>query len=187
MSNNTKLGRTQARSRRGSVTERRAGRRPIGTKWISAFLALGIVVLAGGGIFAATRPTWHPSAAETMASAKRAAAQADSASAATHRAIAAPLATQSHVTLLGTGRALATMPLRTHGSSTQAHASSSITYTVKPGDTLSGIAEWFKLHGYGRLYNANQSVIGSNPNLIIPGERVTISHGAMSLHHSAGA
>ena len=64
---------------------------------------------------------------------------------------------------------------------TKSPARSSITYTVKAGDTLSGIAEWFTLHGYGALYNANRAVIGSNPNLIFPGERVTITNGVMKL------
>ena len=66
------------------------------------------------------------------------------------------------------------------------HATGTITYTVKPGDTLSGIAEWFSLHGYGALYAANISVIGSNPNLIIPGERITISHGVLKLSGTRG-
>ena len=57
----------------------------------------------------------------------------------------------------------------------------SITYTVKAGDTLSAIAQWFKLHGYGALYTANWAVIGSNPNLIFPGERITITDGVMKL------
>ena len=65
--------------------------------------------------------------------------------------------------------------------STKPPAESSITYTVKAGDTLSGIARWFKLHGYGALYTANWAVIGSNPNLIIPGERITITNGVMKL------
>lgn len=56
-----------------------------------------------------------------------------------------------------------------------------VTYVVKHGDTLSGIAEWFKLHGYGDLYSANIAQIGSNPNLIIPGERITISGTAMTI------
>ncbi len=63
----------------------------------------------------------------------------------------------------------------------KSHAASSVTYTVKAGDTLSGIAEWFKLHGYGALYAANEAVIGSNPNLIFPGERITIAKGVMKL------
>lgn len=63
----------------------------------------------------------------------------------------------------------------------KSRAASSVTYTVKAGDTLSGIAEWFKLHGYGALYAANEAVIGSNPNLIVPGERITIIKGVMKL------
>jgi nucleoid-associated protein YgaU len=65
----------------------------------------------------------------------------------------------------------------------QSGAHSSVTYTVRPGDTLSGIAEWFKLRGYGALYAANVAVIGSNPNLINPGERITIADGVMKLSH----
>ena len=57
----------------------------------------------------------------------------------------------------------------------------SVTYVVKHGDTLSGIADWFKLHGYGDLYSANIAQIGPNPNLIIPGERITISGTAMTI------
>ena len=55
-----------------------------------------------------------------------------------------------------------------------------ITYVVKPGDNLSVISAWFHLHGYGALYDANRSVIGRDPNLIFPGERITISHGSLT-------
>jgi nucleoid-associated protein YgaU len=55
----------------------------------------------------------------------------------------------------------------------------SITYVVKRGDTLSGIAAWFAQHGYEAVYRANISVIGDNPNLIFPGERITIANGTM--------
>jgi nucleoid-associated protein YgaU len=51
-------------------------------------------------------------------------------------------------------------------------------YTVKAGDTLSAIA----LHFYGdgtepswkKIYDANKAVIGNDPNLIKPGEQLTI-------------
>jgi LysM repeat protein len=56
-----------------------------------------------------------------------------------------------------------------------------MTYTVQPGDTLSAIAAWFKLHGYGDLYAANAAVIGADPNLIRPGERITISSAGASV------
>ena len=58
---------------------------------------------------------------------------------------------------------------------------SPVTYTVKRGDTLSGIAQWFSLHGYGSLYAVNAAVIGRDPNLIRPGERITLGNGSMTL------
>jgi nucleoid-associated protein YgaU len=45
------------------------------------------------------------------------------------------------------------------------------TYTVQPGDTLSGIAA--KLHtpgGWQAIFELNQDAIGPNPDLISPGE-----------------
>lgn len=48
-------------------------------------------------------------------------------------------------------------------------------YTVKSGDTLSGIAR--KLTGstnWKTIYEQNKSVIGSNPNMIKPGQVLTI-------------
>ncbi|MDX3386860.1 transglycosylase family protein [Streptomyces niveiscabiei] len=46
-------------------------------------------------------------------------------------------------------------------------------YTVRAGDTLSGIAE---RNGttWGRLYSANKAVIGGNPDLIMPGQRLLV-------------
>jgi len=50
------------------------------------------------------------------------------------------------------------------------------THMVVPGDTLYGISQ--KATGNGdnwpKLYYANRSVIGSNPNLIYPGERLVL-------------
>ncbi|MEU9121999.1 transglycosylase family protein [Streptomyces sp. NPDC048506] len=47
------------------------------------------------------------------------------------------------------------------------------TYTVKPGDTLAKIA---KAHGtnWKALYAANKSVVGGNPNLIFPGQKLSV-------------
>ncbi|MFF2811518.1 transglycosylase family protein [Streptomyces sp. NPDC058000] len=47
------------------------------------------------------------------------------------------------------------------------------TYTVKSGDTLAKIA---KAHGtnWKALYAANKSVVGGNPNLIFPGQKLSI-------------
>lgn len=46
-------------------------------------------------------------------------------------------------------------------------------YTVVSGDTLSSIASRFHTT-WPVLYRANRSVVGSNPNVIIPGERLII-------------
>lgn len=50
------------------------------------------------------------------------------------------------------------------------------TYTVKSGDTLWGIAK--KMYGdgaqYMKIYNASKAVVGSNPNLIKPGQVLTV-------------
>ena len=47
------------------------------------------------------------------------------------------------------------------------------TYTVKRGDTLSGIAAIYGLN-YKRIYAVNKDVIGSDPNLIKPGMKLKI-------------
>jgi phage tail protein X len=53
-----------------------------------------------------------------------------------------------------------------------------VIYVVKPGDTLSEIALWFYGNGtepyWRRIYNANKSVIGNDPNVIKPGELIKI-------------
>ena len=50
------------------------------------------------------------------------------------------------------------------------------TYTVKPGDTLWSISKKYLGNGsrYSEIYNSNKAVIGSNPNLIKPGQVLTI-------------
>lgn len=49
-------------------------------------------------------------------------------------------------------------------------------YTVVRGDTLSGIAARFYGNGdlWPTIYNANRALIGGNPNVIYPGEALTI-------------
>lgn len=52
----------------------------------------------------------------------------------------------------------------------------SVSYTVRPGDTLIGIAK--KVLGdplkFAKLYKLNQDVIGENPNLIRPGQKLRV-------------
>ena len=48
-------------------------------------------------------------------------------------------------------------------------------YTVKPGDTLSGIAASAHLKGgWQELYQENRSTVGGNPDLIFPGQRLEV-------------
>ncbi|KUL21822.1 transglycosylase family protein [Streptomyces regalis] len=62
-------------------------------------------------------------------------------------------------------------PERSSGHATR--GSSRGDYTVREGDTLSGIAA---RHGttWQRLYAANKSVIGGDPHLIVPGQRLEL-------------
>jgi len=46
-------------------------------------------------------------------------------------------------------------------------------YIVQPGDTLSGIAKKLGIPNWRTLYEQNKSVIGSNYNLIRPGQQLT--------------
>lgn len=50
------------------------------------------------------------------------------------------------------------------------------TYTVKSGDSLWQIAKRLTGDGsnWSNIYNANKSVIGNNPNLIYPGQKLVI-------------
>jgi hypothetical protein len=57
-----------------------------------------------------------------------------------------------------------------------------ITYAVKPGDTVATIAKWFDRHGYGVQFGANLQVIESNENLLVPGALISISNGVMTIH-----
>ncbi|MFI9389721.1 transglycosylase family protein [Streptomyces bauhiniae] len=60
----------------------------------------------------------------------------------------------------------------------QSRAGRAEMYTVVHGDTLSGIAGEHRVReGWRGLYEDNRSVIGADPNLIIPGQRLSL-HGA---------
>ncbi|MFF9690055.1 transglycosylase family protein [Streptomyces sp. NPDC014623] len=48
-------------------------------------------------------------------------------------------------------------------------------YTVARGDSLSGIASAERVQGgWQRLYTANRAVVGADPDLILPGQRLTL-------------
>lgn len=52
-------------------------------------------------------------------------------------------------------------------------------YTVRPGDTLSAIAAAHRLPGgWGALYDHNEGVIGSDADLIKPGQQLDLGHTA---------
>ncbi len=53
------------------------------------------------------------------------------------------------------------------------NADNNITYIVKSGDTLWDIANKYNTT-WQKIYKDNENVIGSNPNLIIPGQKLTI-------------
>lgn len=57
----------------------------------------------------------------------------------------------------------------------QSRAGSAEMYTVVHGDTLSGIADRQDVQGgWQRLYAANRKTIGSDPDLILPGQRLSL-------------
>jgi LysM repeat protein len=67
-----------------------------------------------------------------------------------------------------------------HTVARQAEASQVRTYTVQPGDTLSGIAARFGI-SWKSLYAKNKKVIGSNPNRIFAGQVLKLPAGAAAV------
>ncbi|MBQ0826038.1 transglycosylase family protein [Streptomyces tagetis] len=60
----------------------------------------------------------------------------------------------------------------------QSRAGSARMYTVVTGDTLSGIADAERVAGgWQRLYEANRAAIGTDPDLILPGQRLSLRGG----------
>ena len=55
-------------------------------------------------------------------------------------------------------------------------------YTVRPGDNLSVIAAANKIQGgWPALYHANEKLIGTDPNLILPGQSLDLKDAAAAL------
>jgi LysM repeat protein len=64
---------------------------------------------------------------------------------------------------------------RSQASSAPRAQATGRTYTVQSGDTLSIIAERQSVKGgWQALYQLNQQVIGGNPNLIMPGQQLSL-------------
>ncbi len=60
-------------------------------------------------------------------------------------------------------------------STPQSRAGTAEMYTVVHGDTLSGIADSHDVRGgWHGLYAANRTTVGSDPDLILPGQRLTL-------------
>ncbi|WP_374050309.1 LysM peptidoglycan-binding domain-containing protein [Streptomyces roseicoloratus] len=54
-------------------------------------------------------------------------------------------------------------------------------YTVKPGDSLSGIAQENGVTGgWAALYDANKNTVGSDPDLILPGQSLELELGELA-------
>ena len=62
---------------------------------------------------------------------------------------------------------------QTSGTSGGGASSGGRTYTVQRGDTLSGIGSRYGV-SWNSIYEANKGIIGGNPNLIRPGQTLTI-------------
>lgn len=57
----------------------------------------------------------------------------------------------------------------------QSRAGTAEMYTVVRGDTLSGIAETRKVRGgWQKLYQVNRRTVGADPDLIVPGQRLSL-------------
>ena len=150
----------------------------------AVLLFLGTVVLVAGAAVAVALPSsmmfWRGSAHPTAEP-----AYATSAPSATSSPSGAPASSPPSPSGLSTTAPSASPTPPSKQPATPRRKRTAITYTVKRGDTLSGIAAWFKLHGYQQLFTKNRGVIGSDPDLIRPGERITINRdGAMTITRS---
>jgi len=86
----------------------------------------------------------------------------------------APTSSSDSSSSTGTVKSSSTTSAPATSSTSHRHATASgTTYTVKSGDTLSVIAA-ANGTSWQTLYQNNKSTVGSNPNLIFPGQQLTI-------------
>jgi LysM repeat protein len=83
-------------------------------------------------------------------------------------------------TIGGQAAASAATTSTAHATARHAEANQARTYTVQPGDTLSGIAARFGI-SWKSLYAKNKKAIGSNPNLILAGQVLKLPAGAAAV------
>lgn len=80
------------------------------------------------------------------------------------------------VSIAKASRKAATYLPKTQKRATTSKKENPKTYSVKSGDTLYALAKKFYGNGndWNKIYNVNKSVIGKNPNLIKPGQKLVI-------------
>ncbi len=83
-------------------------------------------------------------------------------------------------TIGGQAAASAATTSTVHTTASHAVAHTVRTYTVRPGDTLSGIAARFGI-SWKKLYAKNKKVIGSNPDRIFAGQVLKLPAGAAAV------
>jgi len=95
------------------------------------------------------------------------AAHADTSTGSTRRTPKAPHASSA------ANRAANRGPVSSTGHTSTGHTSTGHTYTVRSGDTLGAIAARHAT-SWQRLYQANKHIIGGNPDLILPGQKLHV-------------
>jgi nucleoid-associated protein YgaU len=157
---------------------------PRGPRAVLSAIALVAVIAAGGGTYLGLRGDHsHKSVSETSGSAE------------TTTTLAPPVVTTGPTTppaptpTTTPAQPAATKPAATKqalpdtskpvavagGSFVVVSGEVTLTHVVARCDTLYGIAQWFKLMGgVTALYEWNHSTVGSNPNLIFPGQVLAI-------------
>ncbi|MET9258017.1 LysM peptidoglycan-binding domain-containing M23 family metallopeptidase [Streptomyces sp. NPDC003717] len=109
-----------------------------------------------------------------------------------HRRPKANRLTRTIAAVAGTGSAAIALPLMgaagAHAAPAPAKAATAHTYTVKSGDSLSGIARAQHVSGgWKKLYDNNRDAIGGNPSLIRPGLKLTLGEQATGKAEPAAA